>query len=194
MPRKSQRNLKRYQIQSPLFRAALHYTDSGIAGRGRPEQRPLTDSKARAAAAELLRAAAQWRQEWSAWRIQVERPPQVSSEPLPPPETPRGAVIRSAKSRGYAYQINSPDKAVTWHWRSWKQPRPCRTSAGQQSRPRPRLRRRQRRSRLLMNPWRGPTALSRSKADSPRQGGRGSTSSSRTYYARPTGPPEGETL
>ena len=110
MPRKSQRNLKRYQIQSPLFRAALHYKFRARRAR-QAGARPLTDSKARAAAAELLRAAAQWRQEWSAWRIQVERPPQVSREPLPPPETPRGAVIRSAKSLGYAYQINSPDKA-----------------------------------------------------------------------------------
>ena len=111
MPRKSQRNRKRYQMQSPLFRAALHYKFRARRAR-QAGARPLTDSKARAAAAELLRAAAQWRQEWSAWRIQVERPPPVSSEPLPPPETPRGAVIRSAKSLGYAYQINSPDKAA----------------------------------------------------------------------------------
>ena len=97
-------------MQSPMFKAAWQYRF--LARRARQAgATPLTDSKARAAAAELLRAAAQWRQEWSAWRIQVERPPQVSSEPLPPPETPRGAVIRSAKSLGYAYQINSPDKA-----------------------------------------------------------------------------------
>ena len=97
-------------MQSPMFKAAWQYRF--LARRARQAgARPLTDDEARAAAAELLRAAAQWRQEWSAWRIQVERPPQVSSEPLPPPETPRGAVIRSAKSLGYAYQINSPDKA-----------------------------------------------------------------------------------
>ena len=192
MPRKSQRNRKRYQMQSPLFRAALHYKFRARRAR-QAGARPLTDDAARAAAAELLQAAAQWRQEWSAWRIQVERPPPVSSDPLPPPATRHGAVIRSAKSLGYAYQIKART-GLPWPWRSWKQPRPCRTSAGQQSRPRPRPRRQQRRSRLLMNPWSGPTALSRSKADPPRQGGRGSTSSSRTYYARPTGPPEGETL
>ena len=84
MPRKSQRNLKRYQMQSPLFRAALHYKFRARRAR-QARATPLTDGKARAATAELLRAAAQWRQEWSAWRIQVERPPQVSSEPLPPP-------------------------------------------------------------------------------------------------------------
>ena len=98
-------------MQSPMFKAAWQYRF--LARRARQAgATPLTDSKARAAAAELLRAAARWRQEWSAWRIQVERPPQVSSEPLPPPETPRGAVIRSAKSLGYAYQTGSPDKAV----------------------------------------------------------------------------------
>ena len=72
----------------------------------------MTDDEARAAAAELLRAAAQWHHDWLAWRIELERPPQVFSEPLPPPETPRGAVIRSAKSLGYSYQINNPDKAA----------------------------------------------------------------------------------
>ena len=111
MPRKSQRNRKRYQMQSPLFRAALHYKFRARRAR-QAGATPLTDDEARAAAAGLLKTAAQWRQEWSAWRIQVERPPQVSSEPLPPPETPRGAAIRAAKSLGYAYQTGSPDKAV----------------------------------------------------------------------------------
>ena len=111
MPRKSQRNLKRYHMQSPLFRAALHYKFRARRAR-QAGARPLTDDAARAAASELLQAATQWHQEWLAWRIELERPPQVSSEPLPPPETPRGAVIRSAKSLGYAYQINSPDKAA----------------------------------------------------------------------------------
>ena len=97
-------------MQSPMFKAAWQYRLKARRAR-QAGATPLTDDAARAAAAELLRAAAQWRQEWSAWRIQVERPPQVSSEPLPPPETPRGAVIRSAKSLGYSYQINSPDKA-----------------------------------------------------------------------------------
>ena len=186
---------KAIHTPSPLFKAALHYKFRARRAR-QAGATPLTDSKARAAAAELLRAAAQWRQEWSAWRIQVERPPPVSSEPLPPPATRHGAVIRAAKSLGYAYQTGSPDKAVQAlalleaaealpHKR-----RPTVPPSPLQ----PRLRRQQRRSRLLMNPWRRPTALSRSKADPPRQGGRGSTSSSRTYYARPTGPPEGETL
>ena len=111
MPRKSQRNRKRYQMQSPSFRAALHYKFRARRAR-QAGARPLTDDEARAAAAELLRAAAQWHQEWLAWRIELGPPPQVPSEPLPPPETPRGAVIRSAKSLGYAYQINSPDKAA----------------------------------------------------------------------------------
>ena len=71
MPRKSQRNRKRYQMQSPLFRAALHYKFRARRAR-QAGARPLTDDEARAAAAELLQAAAQWRQEWSAWRIQVE--------------------------------------------------------------------------------------------------------------------------
>ena len=101
MPRKSQRNRKRYQMQSPLFRAALHYKFRARRAR-QAGARPLTDDAARAAAAELLRAAAQWHHDWLAWRIQVERPP----------ETPRGAVIRSAKSLGYAYQIHNPDKAA----------------------------------------------------------------------------------
>ena len=98
-------------MQSPMFKAAWQYRF--LARRARQAgATPLTDDAARAAAAELLQAAAQWHHDWLAWRIQVERPPQVSSEPLPPPETPRGAVIRSAKSLGYAYQINSPDKAA----------------------------------------------------------------------------------
>ena len=91
-------------MQSPMFKAAWQYRFRARLAR-QAGATPLTDSKARAA------AAAQWHHDWLAWRIQVERPPQVSSEPLPPPETPRGAVIRSAKSLGYAYQINSPDKA-----------------------------------------------------------------------------------
>ena len=93
-----------------MFKAAWQYRFPARRAR-QAGARPLTDDAARTATSELFRAAAQWRQEWSAWRIQVERPPQVSSEPLPPPETPRGAVIRSAKSLGYAYQINSPDRA-----------------------------------------------------------------------------------
>ena len=101
---------KAIHTPSPLFKAALHYKFRARRAR-QAGARPLTDDAARAAAAELLQAAAQWHHDWLAWRIQVERPPQVSSEPLPPPETPRGAVIRSAKSLGYAYQIHSPDKA-----------------------------------------------------------------------------------
>ena len=107
MPRKQR---KKEQMQSPMFKAAWQYRF--LARRARQAgATPLTYDAARAAAAELLRAAAQWHQEWLAWRIELGRPPQVSSGPLPPPETPRGAVIRSAKSLGYAYQINSPDKA-----------------------------------------------------------------------------------
>ena len=98
-------------MQSPMFKAAWQYRF--LARRARQAgARPLTDAAARAATSELFQAAAQWHHDWLAWRIQVERPPQVPSEPLPPPETPRGAVIRSAKSLGYAYQINSPDKAA----------------------------------------------------------------------------------
>ena len=111
MPRKSQRNRKRHQMQSPLFRAALHYKFRDRRAR-QAGGTPLTADVARAAAAELLRAAAQWHHDWLAWRIQVERPPQVFSEPLPPPATRHGAVIRAAKSLGYAYQTGSPDKAV----------------------------------------------------------------------------------
>ena len=108
MPRKQR---KKEQMQSPMFKAAWQYRF--LARRARQAgATPLTYDAARAAAAELLRAAAQWHQEWLAWRIELGRPPQVSSGPLPPPETPRGAVIRSAKSLGYAYQINSPDKAA----------------------------------------------------------------------------------
>ena len=104
MPRKSQRNRKRYHMQSPLFRAALHYKFRARRAR-QAGARLLTDDAARAAASELLQAATQWHQEWLAWRIELERPPQVSSEPLPPPETPRGAVIRSAKSLGSVVKI-----------------------------------------------------------------------------------------
>ena len=43
-----------------------------------------------------------------------------------------------------------------------------------------------------MNPWRGPTALSRSKADPTARPGINQLI--KTYYARPTGPPEGEML
>ena len=153
---------KAIHTPSPLFKAALHYKFRARRAR-QAGARPLTADAARAAAAELLQAAAQWHHDWLAWRIQVERPPQVSSEPLPPPETPRGADGRPSP---WATPTRSTARTrLPRHWRSWKQPRPCRTSASQQSRPRPRLRRQQRRSRLLMNPWRGPTALSRSKAD-----------------------------
>ena len=144
---------KAIHTPSPLFKAAWQYKLKARRAR-QAGGTPLTADVARAAAAGLLKTAAQWHQEWLAWRIELERPPQVSSEPLPPPETPRGAVIRSAKSLGYAYQIKART-GLPWPWRSWKQPRPCRTSAGQQSRPRPlqpRPRRQQRRSRLLMNP------------------------------------------
>ena len=102
---------KAIHTPSPLFKAAWQYKLKARRAR-QAGARPLTDDAARAAAAELLQAAAQWHHDWLAWRIQVERPPKVSSEPLPPPETPRGAVIRSAKSLGYAYQINNPDKAA----------------------------------------------------------------------------------
>ena len=101
---------KAIHTPSPLFKAALHYKFRARRAR-QAGARPLTDDVARAAAAELLQASAQWHHDWLAWRIQVERPPKVSSEPLPPPATRHGAVIRSAKSLGYAYQINSPDKA-----------------------------------------------------------------------------------
>ena len=71
MPRKSQRNRKRYQMQSPLFHAALHYKFRARRAR-QAGARPLTDDEARSAAAELLQAAAQWHHDWLAWRIQVE--------------------------------------------------------------------------------------------------------------------------
>ena len=101
---------KAIHTPSPLFKAALHYKFRARRAR-QAGARPLTADVARAAAAGLLKTAAQWHHDWLAWRIQVERPPKVSSEPLPPPATRHGAVIRSAKSLGYAYQINSPDKA-----------------------------------------------------------------------------------
>ena len=102
---------KAIHTPSPLFKAAWQYKLKARRARQAGET-PLTADVARAAAAGLLKTAAQWRQEWLAWRIELGRPPQVPSEPLPPPETPRGAVIRAAKSLGYAYQTGSPDKAV----------------------------------------------------------------------------------
>ena len=158
MPRKQR---KKEQMQSPMFKAAWQYRF--LARRARQAgATPLTYDAARAAAAELLRAAAQWHQEWLAWRIELGRPPQVSSGPLPPPETPRGAVIRSAKSLGYAYQINSPDKAalaLALLEAAEASPHKHRPTVPPPTEPR--LRRQQCRSRLLMNPWRGPSALSR---------------------------------
>ena len=98
-------------MQSPMFKAAWQYRF--LARRARQAgATPLTDDVARAAAAGLLKTAAQWHQEWLNWRIELGRPPQVPSEPLPPPETPRGAVIRAAKSLGHAHQTGSPDKAA----------------------------------------------------------------------------------
>ena len=111
MSRKSQRNRKRHQMQSPLLRAARQYRFKARRAR-RAGATPLTDSETVAAASELLRAAARWHQEWLAWRIQVERPPQLPSEPLPPPETPYGALIRAAKSLGYARKTGSPEQTA----------------------------------------------------------------------------------
>ena len=61
-------------MQSPMFKAAWQYRFLARWAR-QAGATPLTDSKARAAASELLRAAAQWHQEWLAWRIELERPP-----------------------------------------------------------------------------------------------------------------------
>ena len=110
MSRKSQRNRKRHQMQSPLLRAARQYRFKARRAR-RTGATPLTDSETVAAASELLRAAARWHQEWLAWRIQVERPPQLPSEPLPP-ETPYGALIRAAKSLSYARKTGSPEQTA----------------------------------------------------------------------------------
>ena len=57
MSRKSQRNRKRHQMQSPLLRAARQYGFKARRAR-RTGATPLTDSEAVAAASELLRAAA----------------------------------------------------------------------------------------------------------------------------------------
>ena len=97
-------------MQSPMFKAAWQYRFPARRAR-QAGATPLTDDVARAAVAGLLKTAAQWHQEWLNWRIELGRPPQVPSEPLPPPETPRGAVIRAAKSLGHAHQTGSPDKA-----------------------------------------------------------------------------------
>ena len=102
---------KAIHTPSPLFKAAWQYKLKARRAR-QAGGTPLTDDAARAAAAGLLKTAAQWHQEWLTWRIELGRPPQVPSEPLPPPETRHGAVIRAAKSLGYAHQIGSPDKAA----------------------------------------------------------------------------------
>ena len=111
MSRKSQRNRKRHQMQVPLLRAARQYRFKARRAR-RAGATPLTDTEAVAAASELLRAAARWHQEWLAWRILVERPPQLPSEPLPPPKTLYGTLIRAAKSLGYARYTGGPEQTA----------------------------------------------------------------------------------
>ena len=122
-----------------------------------------------AAASELLRAAARWHQEW----IGLAHPGRASAATpqrttAAAGDTVRGTVIRAAKSLGYAHARRAARNRRPWRGRFLTRPSRCHTGPRQQTCPQPRLRRQQHRSRLLMNPWRGPTTLSRSKADSPR--------------------------
>ena len=167
MSRKSQRNRKRHQMQVPLLRAARQYRFKARRAR-RAGATPLTDSEAVAAASELLRAAARWHQEgwpgasWSSVRRNspanhCRRRRHCTGHLSGPPSLWATPAIRAARNR------------QPWRVRFLTRPSRCHTGSRQQTCPQPRLRRQKLQGRFLLNAWRGPTTLSRSKADPPRQ-------------------------
>ena len=84
-----------------MLRAA---TDYGLTARRlrRAGLNPLAGEPGRQASARLIAAVRRFHQDWTEFRSDQGHPLRTAVQPLPPPRTPEGAVIRAAKALGHA--------------------------------------------------------------------------------------------
>ena len=93
-------------VNGKLLRAAAVYGQAAIESRSRGKV-PMDNGKSRQAAARLIEATKAFHRDWTALRSGKGRPPQAADQPLQPPQTAEGAVIRAAKALGHL--IYSPE-------------------------------------------------------------------------------------